>query len=170
MPDSAPVVVNLRDIHLPDPVSFFPLPVAWWVLLIVVLCVVVCVLYFLMYARKKMLRYALVELDELQFYQSQQSKQAQQDSDTVMALGVLMKRYAQCQFPRNQVAHLWGESWLAFLRSTSSLGQFEGDRGGAAIRLPYQKAVSNEEAKVLFDSVRSWMKENPHRRYRQIRI
>ena len=167
MADNTPVVVNLRDIHLPDPVSFFPLPVAWWVLLVVVLCVVVCVLYFLMYARKKMLRYALVELDELQFHQSKQSKQ---DSDTVMALGVLMKRYAQCQFPRNQVAHLWGESWLAFLRSTSSLGQFDGDRGGAAIRLPYQKAVSNEEAKVLFDSVRSWMKENPHRRYRQIRI
>ncbi|MBV1883849.1 MAG: DUF4381 domain-containing protein [Pseudomonadales bacterium] len=167
MADSAPVVVNLRDIHLPDPVSFFPLPVAWWVLLVVVLCVVVCVLYFLMYARKKMLRYALVELDELQFYQSQQT---QQDSDTVMALGVLMKRYAQCQFPRNQVAHLWGQSWLAFLRSTSSSGQFDGDRGAAAIRLPYQKAVSSEEAKVLFESVRSWMQENPHRRYRQIRI
>ena len=164
MADNAPLVGKLRDIHLPDPVSFFPLPLAWWVVIFIVFCALVSIIYFFKYTRKRMLRCALTELDALE------SQLGQHNVDVLMAVGVLMKRYAKQQFPRSRVAPLWGEPWLAFLRKTSPSGQFDGTKGEAVMNLPYQRGVSHEEAALLFGRAREWLLENPHRSYRQIRI
>ena len=164
MADNAPLVGKLRDIHLPDPVSFFPLPLAWWVVIFMVFCTLLGAMYFFKYTRKRMLRCALNELESLE---KQHETVA---SDTLMAVGVLMKRYAKHQFPRSQVAQLWGEPWLVFLRKTSLSGQFDGVKGEAVMKLPYQRSVSDEESAQFFDSVRGWLLENPHRSYRQVRI
>lgn len=48
-PQANPMLAQLRDIHLPDPVSWWPLAWPWWAMLIIVF---VCLTAFIVYRKK----------------------------------------------------------------------------------------------------------------------
>ncbi|GLO63969.1 hypothetical protein MACH09_44770 [Vibrio sp. MACH09] len=56
---------KLRDIHLPDPISWWPLALGWWALLGVVLCFAMLGIIYLFYKRRSLKFVALVRLNEL---------------------------------------------------------------------------------------------------------
>ena len=105
----------LRDIHLPEPVPFWPLATGWWVLL----ALVVGTLAALWWQRRARLRSlklaALRELSKLR----EDFEQSGDVQGLALKLSVLLRRVALARFPREQVAALHGESWAKFLASAS---------------------------------------------------
>ena len=165
MADKQEIISKLRDIHLPEPSSIFPLQPAWWGVIALFVFLLLGIVYYFYYHRKKQQRRALKELKAIE----QRFNQGEMGGVCMMELGELLKHYAIRQFPQTKLAHLWGEPWLDFLRSTSTAGQFEGELGRAITQWPYQKEPERDEIPGLIESARTWFKENPYRSYRKVR-
>ncbi len=104
----------LRDIHLPDPISWWPLAPGWWLLLaLFILSVSVSVLW-----RRHQRAHALKKtaLECLQF--TRKRFYAHGDDYTLLEeLSSLMRQMSVSIFPRQEVASLTGQEWLRFLDS-----------------------------------------------------
>lgn len=159
------LILKLRDIHLPAPVGFFPLPPAWWVLMVLVLFLLSALIYLLFYWRKKRLRQALRHLKKIE----EGYQQGDDAGECLSDLGRLLKHYAIEQFPQTRLAHWHGETWLNFLQKTSMHGEFTAAHLDM-IYWPYQKQVSPQEMAQLIGHIRQWLLANPHRSYRRIHI
>jgi len=96
---------NLRDIVIPDPPPFWPPAPGAWVALAIVVAVVLFVGWRLYMTRKRN-AYRRVGLLLLS------------GAKTAHDVSVVMKRVALAAFPRELVASLYGEEWVAFLHKT----------------------------------------------------
>lgn len=111
---------DLRDWHLPDPVSWWPPAPGWW--LLAGLTLVGLWLAFRSWQRWRRqgssTQAALRQLDEL-------GKTLARDGDRrrfVVGVSQLLRRLALTRYSREQVAGLSGERWLAFLDATGGGG------------------------------------------------
>ncbi|MEZ5577178.1 MAG: DUF4381 domain-containing protein [Candidatus Competibacteraceae bacterium] len=132
MPATNPLA-DLRDIHLPEPVSWWPPALGWWLLAALSLVVIAGLLWLWRYRRRQTpRRAALAELARLR-------GDFRRDGDgTAVATGIsaLLRRLALAHFPRTQVAGLVGDAWLQFLDRTGGDNQFSAGPGRALIRSP----------------------------------
>lgn len=100
---------QLRDIHLPEQVGWWPLAPGWWLLL--ALCVVAVLSILKVWrkrrARRRAMMQALRELDALDVTMA----------DVTSRINALLKRLALTYFPRVQSARLYDQAWLDFLVS-----------------------------------------------------
>ncbi len=96
---------NLRDIVVPEPVSWWPPAPGVWVLLCTV-AVVVLVITWRFYRSWRSRGYRRAGLALLA------------DAGTAYDISVILKRVALAAFPREQVASLYGKEWIAFLNHT----------------------------------------------------
>lgn len=105
---------QLRDIHMPDPVSLWPLTPGWYVLAALVLMLLSLLVYGILQYRKRhqSQRYVLTQLDKLQ----QQHQAGISEGEVLSELSTLMRRFVLAHYPREKVAHLQGEAWVKFLR------------------------------------------------------
>lgn len=158
------IIDKLRDVHLPEPASIFPLQPAWWVIIVLSSSLLIGFVYYFSYHRKNQYRLALKKLKNIE----ERFEHGEESGVCMMEIGMLLKHYATVQFPQTKLAHLWGEDWLAFLLLTARAGQFEGEQGQAIIHWPYQKDPARADIPALIKSVRAWIKENPHRSYRSV--
>ncbi len=150
---------QLRDIHLPDAVSWWPLATAWWLLLGLLLLLggVAVVLV----RRHRAMRWRRVALREL--------AQLLQASDVdahrrLCTLSVLLRRVALARFPRRQVAALHGEAWLALITGVLGEAQPVPPTLQRLLMLgPYQPTavVGNEDLTALFGVAERWIKKLP---------
>ena len=99
-PTSTPL--PLADIHLQSAPNFWPLPWGWWLVILITLSVVIAGSIWLY--RRHQQRLALRE-----------AKRQLKHIDNLSALNTLLKRAALSYFPRETVAGLTGQAWLAFL-------------------------------------------------------
>ena len=138
--------IPIRDIHLPDPVSWWPLAMGWWILLFIIVMTLVAFGWYLQ--RRKLFqvkKQALVELNQLhqQFLQQQDSRRF------VKELSILLRRVCISQFPQEEVAGLIGHQWLKYLDNSLSAKKnksgykYSDGIGLALINVPYSKKVSN---------------------------
>jgi hypothetical protein len=106
-------LAQLRDIHLPDPVTGWPPALAWWLLLC--LCIVVITLLLRHLLRRHRCRaYRRAARTELrQIHEAWQ--QEQDDSSYLQQLNSVLKRVALRSFPAADVAPLNGDNWCGFL-------------------------------------------------------
>ena len=100
---------ELKDIHLPDPIGFWPLAYGWWLLLILILFIAG---WGIIMWRKKVQsalaqRQALSLLSNIDVTQKTWPRQ----------LNTLLKRLAMAYFPKHEVANLHGKEWRLFLVS-----------------------------------------------------
>lgn len=108
----------LRDIHLPEAVSWWPPAWGWWLLVLAVVLAAGLAWWLLRRwpARRRtasLRRQALRELDAVEAdYRASGDPRA-----AVAALSMLLRRLALSVAPREQVAGLAGEPWLDWLRS-----------------------------------------------------
>lgn len=102
---------NLRDIVTPDAPGFWPLaPGVWVVSGIVVAAAVIIFFHWLsLHKRNAYRRAGLALLD---------------NAKTVHDISVLLKRVALAAFPREQVASLYGNDWVKFLKQTCPESRF----------------------------------------------
>lgn len=104
---------QLRDIHLPDPVSPWPPGPGWWVLAALLLMALVAAVIWCWrhYRRNAWRRSAQAALA-----QAHNDWQQSGDHDSYLqAVNAILKRAALARFPREDVAALSCERWEAFL-------------------------------------------------------
>jgi hypothetical protein len=112
---------DLADIHLPDPVSLWPLAPGWWVVVALACAALIYAgfRYAAHWRHQKRLRGALNELDRA--YHDYQAARAQGLDHNTVGLAFLhgcnevLKRVALLHHQPPQVARLHGEAWLSFL-------------------------------------------------------
>lgn len=153
MDDTASILAQLHDIHLPSPPAEWPPSIALILLFFILIGGLGAVLFWFSYWRKKQRakREALVLLDSyLKDYRS-----GYPASSTSARIGALLKRLALVYYPRQQVAALQGEDWINFLMR-SSKGLDFGTVHDALIHLPYQ-AKESCALDELFRLVRLWI-------------
>ncbi|MEM8815116.1 MAG: DUF4381 domain-containing protein [Pseudomonadota bacterium] len=138
-----PATLPLRDIKLPEPVSWWPPAPGWWLLLALLAGALLwlCVRSLRAYRRDRARRYALRTLKRLE---------ARYDADgNAVALGLalseLVRRTMLAYAPRAGVAGLTGDAWLAWLDEGLANPQFRSGAGRALIELPYRNPAADND-------------------------
>ncbi|BBP04410.1 hypothetical protein TPL01_21110 [Sulfuriferula plumbiphila] len=157
-----PALSQLRDIHLPARISWWPPALGWWLLAAAILLIALA-LYGLHRHRRRnhWRRFALSELSRLrELHETQQSAPCA----LVSELSILLRRVAVSRFPRAEVAALNGDAWLAFL--DHSLGEgaaFQSHAGRLLTTVPYRPdaAIDPGSLRALLALGERWLKKLP---------
>ncbi len=151
----------LRDIHLPDPVSWFPPAIGWWLLAAFAVFMVLLIRWLLRISSRPRLKQRA--RDQIEFvvvtYLEQQDEQ-----DLVQQLSVTLKRIGMSYFERNRIAGASGVPWLKQLNGLVKQQCRLSDEQLELLSLaPYQQPpqVSKAQATQLVDSVRQWASALP---------
>jgi len=126
----------LRDLHLPDAIGWWPLAPGWWVALAIVAAALGYVAWRL-YRRWQFnapRRYALRELARFEAEYLEHRNPARLGKQ----LSELLRRGMLAYAPREEVAGLTGEAWLAWLEEGMPLPYFHTEGGKSLLNLPYR--------------------------------
>lgn len=151
MPEQDPLA-QLRDIHLPDAISLWPLAPGWWIagLLLILLLLVAC---NFLYRSKKRNRYrglAVRELANLDQYFEQPALYLQH-------LNQLLKQTALASKSTTDIAALSGNEWLDFLDFTGKTTQFNQGAGRVLNHGPYAPSVPELDVVTLRQLCKQWI-------------
>jgi cbb3-type cytochrome oxidase subunit 3 len=148
-----PTELPLKDLHLPDPINWFPPAIGWW--LVIVLIPVIIALSYWLYrrlTRKTALKSAKILLITI--------KNNRMDNAQKLAeLSALLRRVAISVAPRAQTAGLTGQAWLAFLDSSLIGSPFTKGAGQCLASAPYRPSAPSElEISQLISLCEDWLK------------
>ncbi|MGQ9427404.1 DUF4381 domain-containing protein [Gilvimarinus sp. F26214L] len=156
-------LAQLRDIHVPEPLGWWPPAPGWWLLAILLLAGIALGLY-LWQRRKRANAYRRVAHAAVE----NAWIRLQQDGDTQAYAGEVnqvLRRAARVAFPGEPVNAMQGVDWLEFLDATGGTGEeFAGGPGNALLTLPYRPAAGHGDLQPLHELVMRWLAE--HRRPR----
>ncbi len=152
-------LAELRNIHLPDPVSGFPSAPGWW-LLVILICVGVFFLlrWLVRYWRNN--RYRRVGISQL----NEIFKHFEFDEDQkqyLASFSELLKQLALTIYPRDAVASLTGEEWVAFLDRSADSKAFSMGAGQVLMYSTYEREA-NFDVQELHKLGLNWIRK--HRR------
>ncbi|WP_394752972.1 DUF4381 domain-containing protein [Crenothrix sp.] len=148
----------LRDIHLPEAISWWPPAIGWWLLMLLV--PIAMLLAYRLYkclnrnnVVKKALKIARQHLATIEGDATMGSMQK------LCELSVLVRRVAISVAPRSEVAGLTGRAWLAFLDNGLKDAPFSEGIGRLLVDAPYRKTPPTEpEISDLINLCRDWLK------------
>ena len=146
-----PEQIPLRDLHLPEAVSWWPLAPGWYAVIAVLLivCLYLLHLYLRRRARGAARRHALRQFAQLTADFEQHGNAVAFSSDMSELLRRTMLAYA----PRSEVAGLTGDEWLAWLDRDFDQPRFQGETGRKLLELPYRRPDDDLSALDLVDVV-----------------
>jgi len=152
--------LDLRDIHLPEPISWWPVAPGWW-MLAAALVLIVLLLYIARksYLSRQLRRDIRTELDVIK----QQFQLTQNRSELARSLSILLRRACISYYPSANIAGLTGDHWLNLLDKTSgqrSTGlRFQSEIGHSLINAPYQseRALADYDAEALIQLCECWL-------------
>lgn len=158
---SQPGLSQLRDIHLPAPISWWPPAPGWWILITLIVAILIGLfIWFRRRQRDNWRRAALAELARLR----QQCADQPTTVHTIIAeLSVLLRRVAISCFPRTEVAMLHGDKWLAFLNRSLDEPLFQSEQSRLLAVAPYapNTSITPDDLAVLFTLCESWVNKLP---------
>lgn len=147
---------QLRDIHYPNAISFWPPAIGWYISCgFFLFCVLLSFILYYWYRKKTQMRRLL-----LQKISQLKMSAGEKEASIFAELSVLLKRAALYAFPREEVASLYGKAWLEFLDKTSNNNNaFTQGTGKILAAAPYQQqhAYQKEEFFLLIEV---WVKRN----------
>lgn len=144
----------LRDVHIPDAISWWPLAIGWWItLLLIPILLWTSVLIYKRLTRKTAVKTAKKLLAALK--QDASKTEAQK----LVEISVLIRRVAISVAPRDECASLTGQAWLAYLDKSLKDNTFTQGVGQCLADISYRKN-KNENINVseLISLVESWLK------------
>lgn len=159
-PQSGNPLEQLRPIHLPPEISWWPPAPGWWLLLLTLLLLLWMVVR--RYRLRRPQRLALKALRALK-------RQNHPPQQLAAQLNLLLKQYILSSQSTPTPTTLSGEAWLQFLESRSRKGGFTAGIGALLLTLPYcteaqSDAGDTEKMAQLTRLVRHWIKHNPPER------
>lgn len=153
---------QLRDIHLPDPVSFWPPAPGWWFLLFLILVglVFLCRHAIAAMIRRRKLEYVLRELDAAfstyNLQASVDSRRNQAGLEFLATVNMLLKRVCQVMFPDSAGSRLTGRAWLEFLDACDAGDAFRQGPGAVLADGAYRPRF-DADAAALYEAARHWI-------------
>lgn len=120
--DSAELLAQLADIHMPAAVSMWPPAPGWWALaaLLVFLLLWVVMRLLRSFKQRKICAFALEELNTIyrNFLASQASAtdSASSTLNYINDFNSVLRRVALWNFPEAKIASLGGKAWVDFIR------------------------------------------------------
>ncbi|MCW8957213.1 MAG: DUF4381 domain-containing protein [Gammaproteobacteria bacterium] len=150
----------LRDIHLPDAVSWWPPAPGWWLLLVLMIILAVLLAKLIRYLKQpKPNRLALAEFKQIktQFQQQQNHQQLARD------LSALLRRIGLTYYSREQVASLTSHNWQQQLNGLNPQHPLADNFINTISAAAYQP-TPQLDAQHLLDSCEQWLKNLPRRR------
>ncbi|EIF31151.1 hypothetical protein BCh11DRAFT_06667 [Burkholderia sp. Ch1-1] len=162
---SSPQLQGLQELPLPTPVSYAPQTIGWLFIAIVLLGAVLLTSWAALrrYRRQRYRRNALQELAGIEASLASGRADPQRRAAMLAAIPCLLKRTSLEIAPRDQVAALTGDAWLAFLRRTR--GRFDAQTGPlltlASYAPPQEVArLSPDDAAALIRHARDWIEHH----------
>lgn len=144
----------LRDIHLPEQISWWPPALGWWLLPILLLLVI----YLSFKAIKFFNRKTAFKSAKKILLQVKHDNELN-DYDKLCQLSIWLRRVAVSIAPRSEVAGLTGLKWLEYLDHNMTGKPFSEGVGRIFTEAPYQ---DNKKIQVdlseLFDLCETWLK------------
>jgi len=155
--DKQDPLAQLRDIHLPTDVSWWPLAPGWWLLIILATILVASLVYWAIRWWKSSThkRIAIKELESV----LQQYKQNQNASGYINDFAQIIRRVALVSFPQEKVASLTGQTWLNFLDKSAKTQDFSRGDGQLLAHGPYQQTLELPAASLHKIGV-NWIKKH----------
>ena len=159
--DTPSALKPLQELPLPEPVSWAPQTIGWAAVAVLLFVAVVWAGWvgWRRYKRERYRRVALVELAEIEVALND----AQRRTAALAAIPSLIKRTSLAAAPRERVAALSGDEWLAFLKRTR--GRFD-ERSGALLTLvsyaPAEQiaSITPLEIETLLSVTRDWIQRH----------
>jgi len=146
---------QLRDIHLPEAISWWPPAPGWWILALAGSTLTVWLLRWLYrrYKAKHYRRQALAQLRELQAGSDSQEQ--------LRALFVLLKQTANCAYPNRQPSTMAIEPFVEFLHFSCDKPVFSQPTSELQTLL-YARQTSDQslDLDALFDDARVWIQNH----------
>ena len=126
----------LRDIHLPDPIGWWPLAPGWWGVL-VLLILLIGILVYVIRRRRRItpIKLALAELARIEADANMPAVQK------VQALSILMKRFVLSLRSREEVAGLAGQDWMKLMDQLFNTDQYTQGAGRYLAESPYRREL-----------------------------
>lgn len=152
--------LNLKDIHLPDSISWWPPATGYWLLLALVTLSIIT--YFLIkhYIKtRKVKKLALKEFIHLKKQYTKTSNKKQ----LVVSLSKLLRRAAISTYPRTDCAALTGKDWLSWLdkQLKKSKITFSDGPGYLLTDFVYSNSDHTDDITNLIDLSHQWLKQLP---------
>jgi len=149
-----PTPLDLKDIHEPEAIGWWPPAIGWWVLAVSIpLLIILLVWFYKRLTRKTALKTAKKILARIK------RDAAQDNLQKLGELSVLVRRVAISVSPRAKAAGLTGRQWLEFLDTSVKGTPFSEGIGQLLADAPYRKTPPTElEISQLIDLCEDWLK------------
>ncbi len=149
-----PTLLDLKDIHEPEAIGWWPPAIGWWLVAIAVpLLIILLVWLYKRLTRKTALKTAKKMLVRIK------QDAAQDNLQKLGELSVLVRRVAISVSPRAKAAGLTGRQWLEFLDASVKGLPFSEGIGQLLADAPYRKTPPTElEVSQLIDLCEDWLK------------
>ncbi len=147
-------VLDLKDIHEPEAIGWWPPAIGWWILAVTVpLLIVFSVWFYKRLTRKTALKTANKLLAQIK-------QDATRDNlQKLCELSMLVRRVAISVLPRGKAAGLTGRQWLAFLDTSVKGLPFSEGVGQLLADAPYRSTPPTEqEISQLIELCERWLK------------
>jgi hypothetical protein len=140
---------QLKDIHLPNPVSIFPLAMVWYVAMLLFAILTIALLIWTIHKYRKGRQIKSI-------YQLLNDIEQNMPDDMLTQTSILIKRVAVMKFPLQKPHTLFGEEWLTFLDNTGKTNQFTQGYGRHLLDIYQMNKI--EEPKQFFAVMRQWIR------------
>jgi hypothetical protein len=150
----------LRDIHLPDAVSWWPPAIGWWLLLILGLLLIAgLVMGVRKLLQPKMNKSARAEVESALLSYNQH----QDNLKLVQQLSSVIRRIGISYLTREEYAGMVGESWYQHINQLVPEKPFSESVTALLIDAPYRKqpTIDHELVQQLITQTRSWVQGLP---------
>ncbi len=161
-------IAGLKEIALPDPVSYVPQTIGWYILFAFVLILIVWLGYrgYRRWMANRYRTFALKRLNNIE----QELRQPNTRINALTAIPVLIKETALKCYRRTEIAQMSGREWLVFLDKSYGGKEFKEGAGRLLPDLSYQSSANLEEvedSKVgeLLSLIKIWIRKHKNKEY-----
>jgi hypothetical protein len=148
------ILAPMRGLEIPDGVSWWPVAMGWWLLLLLSLLLLLGLGHRL-YRRFAPRREALGLLNGL----ARRYRETGDLQHLAMGVSMLLKRVALVKHPRESVAGLGGVPWMAFLDRHGGDGVFGQEELGAMAEVAYGSGKTIDGERLILQAER-WIRHN----------
>ncbi|MDH5216872.1 MAG: DUF4381 domain-containing protein [Gammaproteobacteria bacterium] len=152
MQDLSEVLGQLRDIHEPAPITWWPPTFAWWMLLLLSIVLIAGLIVYLRKRLRSLKRLASIELKSI----SRDFDIHKSDERLLKDLSVFLRRVA-LHDEKKVIAGLTGSDWLKHLDELSQYQTFTANYADLLLTGPYQKDI-RFDSNALMKDLQLWVR------------